>query len=210
MKTIVVTAALLATAGCGTASTMRTLVRLDTCRRTLEGYRQELTIKNAMAMRLWDLEATTRELVQARPPDVPAAVLRAVPGATVRRRDGWLVLRLPDRVLFRPGEAELTSRARQALSRLDMLRKILRSHDVAVIGHVRGRAEQAPQARRLSLLRAAAVARFLEQLGAPPVNLVATGRLPAVGSPSTESAGQIEIVTMPRLSRAPVRAVWQP
>ena len=172
---------------------------LDATRQELEGLRQW---KSDTAKRL----QTFRDISQKLQTMVDTGKLG------VRVRDGRLVMRLPESVLFPSGKADLSREGELALMEVAAILRAFSDRRFMVAGHTDSAKITSTQYKdnwELSMARALIVTRFLVEAKIKPQALVAAGygEFDPIASNQTE-AGQrdnrrIEIVLLPDLSELP-------
>jgi chemotaxis protein MotB len=131
----------------------------------------------------------------------------------VKVRDGRLVLRLPENVLFPSGSAELSRDGELALMEMAVILKQFADRRFMVAGHTDNQPVKATEKHKdnweLSLSRAVVVTRFLVEAKVKPSNLVAAGygeHDPIASNKSAEGRREnrrIDLVLLPDLSELP-------
>jgi chemotaxis protein MotB len=177
----------------------------------LSATRQELE-----ALRVWKSE-TAKRLQTFRDMSEKLQSMVDTGKLGVRVRDGRLVMRLPDSVLFPSGKAELSREGELALMEVAVILRAFSDRRFMVAGHtdsakVSGASSKGAPYKdnwELSMARALVVTRFLVEAKIKPQALVTAGygEFDPIASNQTE-AGQrenrrIEIVLLPDLSELP-------
>ena len=218
MKTRTLTLVLLAAlTGCATTRSdhgklNRTSQALSDCKEDLQNNKATLAVLRTE--REATLEAEGRRTAAYR--DIERRLLEAFDTGTLKIfiRNGKLVVRLPNRILFDLGQSRLKPEGAAALGRIAGVLKTLNGREFLVAGHT----DNVPVSRKstlyksnweLSQMRALTVLLALERQGVRPKQIAATGygeHQPEAANDTKEGRARnrrTELIVMPLLDELP-------
>ena len=157
-------------------------------------------------------EAVGRRLAQGQKLVIDLKPLAEAGKLAVAPHKGRLTVRLPDKILFEPGKADLGADGRGVLAKVAEALKDMPDRDLLVAAHT----EAVPPAKGsrfrsnwdLSSARAAAIVQYLQNQGIDPRRLGAAGfsefdPLLGEGEGPTAEGGRVEIILLPSPNELP-------